>query len=62
VELNFVENLVRKKTIYFILEHEMQGDLFISKSWTKSDNMDGRDLACRNGNYEMQTKSSLVHN
>ncbi len=40
----------------------MQGDLFISKSWTKSDNMDGRDLACRNGNYEMQTKSSLVHN
>jgi hypothetical protein len=35
VELNFVENLVRKKTIYFILEHEMQGDLFIPKSWTK---------------------------
>jgi len=28
----------------------------------KSDNMDGRDLAYRNGNYEKQTKSSLVHN
>jgi hypothetical protein len=39
VELNFVvEGLGKEKekqTIYFVLKHEMQGDLFIPKSWTK---------------------------
>jgi hypothetical protein len=28
----------------------------------KNDNMGGGDLACDNGNYKKQAKSSLVHN
>jgi hypothetical protein len=37
MEFNFVvEGLGKEKqTIYFVLKHEMQGDLFILKSWTK---------------------------
>jgi hypothetical protein len=52
----------KKQTICFVLETRDARWFVYSQVMDRNDNMGGGDSTCGNGNYERQTKSSLLHN